>query len=150
MYSLLLLLQYFYYVIIGVVSGTSMGIIGVGSGLLTIPALVFTGLSLQQSVGISLIIQLLPQSLPGAYMYYKKGHVNKKILIITAIVLFGSFIGTTLGSYLVTSDYLSQQLTYRILTVLLFISSLYIGFNHWNINYKDTGIVVSENSIKFD
>ena len=67
MYSFLLL-QYFYYIIIGVISGTSMGIIGVGSGLLTIPALVLTGLSLQQSVGISLIIQLLPQSLPGAYM----------------------------------------------------------------------------------
>ena len=149
MYNLFLLLQYFYYVVIGIVSGTSMGIIGVGSGLLTIPALVLTGLSLQQSVGISLIIQLLPQSFPGAYMYYKKGHVNKKILLITAIVLIGSFVGTTLGSYLVTRDYISQQLTYRILTILLFISSLYIGFNHWNMPYKDMGIV-GENSIKYD
>ena len=148
MYSFLLL-QYFYYIIIGVISGTSMGIIGVGSGLLTIPALVLTGLSLQQSVGISLIIQLLPQSLPGAYMYYNKGHVNKKILIITLIVLICSFVGTTLGAYLVTSNYISQQLTYRILTVLLFISSLYIGFNHWNLPYKDTGLV-GENSVKYD
>ena len=149
MYSLLLILQYFYYAIIGIVSGTSMGIIGVGSGLLTIPALVFTGLSLQQSVGISLIIQLLPQSFPGAYMYYKKGHVNKKILLITAIVLIGSLVGTTIGAYLVTKDYISQQFTYRILTVLLFISSLYIGFNHWNMPFKDMGII-GENSIKFD
>jgi len=144
----LLLLKYFYYIIIGIVSGTSMGIIGVGSGLLTIPALVFTGLSLQQSVGISLIIQLLPQSLPGAYMYYHKGHINKKILIITLIVLIGSFVGTTLGAYLVTTDYISHQLTYRILTVLLFLSSLYIGCNHWNIpDSKDQSI---ETNIKFD
>jgi len=144
----LLLLKYFYYIIIGIVSGTSMGIIGVGSGLLTFPQLVFTGLSLQQSVGISLIIQLLPQSLPGAYMYYSKGFINKKILIITLIVLIGSFVGTTLGAYLVTTDYISHQLTYRILTVLLFLSSLYIGCNHWNIpDYKDQSI---ENSVKFD
>lgn len=140
-------IKYIIYVIIGIVSGTSMGIIGVGSGLLTIPALVFTGLSLQQSVGISLIIQLLPQSLPGAYMYYKKGHINRNILIITIIVLLGSFIGTTLGAYLVTTEYISQQLTYRILTVLLFIASLYIGGNHWNISYKDTSL---ETSVKFD
>ncbi len=143
----LLLLKYFYYVIIGIVSGTSMGIIGVGSGLLTIPALVFTGLSLQQSVGISLIIQLLPQSLPGAYMYYSKGFINKKILIITLIVLIGSFVGTTLGAYLVTKNYISHQFTYRILTVLLFLSSLYIGFNHWNMQYKGHSI---ETNIKFD
>lgn len=118
---------------IGLVSGLSMGIVGVGSGLLTIPALVYTGLSLQQSVGISLIIQLLPQSLPGAYMYYKKGHINYEVISISIIVLIGSLFGTSLGAFLVTGEYITQQLTYRILSVLLFASSLFIGCKYWNI-----------------
>ena len=60
---------YILYLLIGVLSGVSMGIIGVGAGMITIPLLLYTGLSVQQAVATSLIIQLLPQSLPGCLLY---------------------------------------------------------------------------------
>ena len=38
-------LHYIIYFLIGAISGISMGIIGVGAGMLTIPLLLYTGLS---------------------------------------------------------------------------------------------------------
>ena len=53
------------YFLIGALSGISMGIVGVGAGMLTIPLLIYTGLTLQESVGISLIMELANRVLQG-------------------------------------------------------------------------------------
>lgn len=122
-------LDYFYvliYFLIGTLSGVSMGIIGVGAGMITIPLLIYTGLNIKQAVGISLIMQLLPQSLPGVMMYYKNGYIDTSLIIIALIVVLGSLLGIFTGSYLVNYDYVNLRMMYIALTVLLFGSGLYI------------------------
>ena len=103
---------YILYFLIGAISGVSMGIIGVGAGMLTIPLLLYTGLSVQQAVATSLIIQLLPQSLPGVMLYVKKGVINWKLVIISVFLVLGSLVGIYLGSYLVTHDIITTCLLY--------------------------------------
>ena len=122
-------LDYFYvliYFLIGTLSGVSMGIIGAGAGMITIPLLIYTGLNIKQAVGVSLIMQLLPQSLPGVMMYYKMDIIDTSLITIGMIVVLGSLLGIFTGSYLVNYDYVNLRMMYIALTVLLFGSGLYI------------------------
>lgn len=119
-------LQYLIYFLIGTISGLSMGIVGVGAGMLTIPLLIYTGLTMKESVGISLIMQLLPQSLPGVIMYYKNSAINLSIILIAMFVVIGSLVGIYIGSYLVHNDFVNLKSMYTILAFLLIGSGLYI------------------------
>ena len=65
------------YIIIGTLAGLSMGIIGIGAGIITIPLLIYSGMNIRTAVGCSLVMQLLPQSLPGVLLYQKKKNMNK-------------------------------------------------------------------------
>ena len=119
-------LHYLIYFLIGTISGFSMGIVGVGAGMLTIPLLIYSGLTMKQSVGISLIMQLLPQSLPGVIMYYKNGAINLSVILIAMFVVIGSLVGIYMGSYLVHNDFVNLKSMYTILAFLLIGSGLYI------------------------
>ena len=130
------LLHCFLYFLIGAMSGITMGIVGVGAGMITIPLLLYSGLTINQSVGISLIMQLLPQSLPGVMMYYKNGHINRSILAISACVVLGSLIGISMGAYIVNKNLIDLQTIYGLLAALLIFSGFYIIYEH--ILYKDT------------
>lgn len=121
---------YVIYFLIGAVSGTFMGIIGVGAGMITIPLLIYTGLSVKQSVAISLIMQLLPQSLPGVLMYYNENYITYKILFISLFIVLGSFVGIYLGSYLVLEKLVNEDISYIILSLLLILSGIYIMYEH--------------------
>ncbi len=122
----LTILRMILYFLIGALSGISMGVIGVGAGMLTIPLLLYSGLTLHESVGISLIMQLLPQSLPGVILYYKEGSITITTAIIAMFVVIGSLIGIYLGSYLVHNNYINLKFMYGSLASLLIGSGLYI------------------------
>ena len=124
------ILRMILYFLIGALSGVSMGIVGVGAGMLTIPLLIYSGLTLKESVGISLIMQLLPQSLPGVMLYYKEGIVTYTIIWIALFVVFGSLIGIYTGSYLVNNNYINLKLMYGNLAGLLIGSGFYIIYNY--------------------
>lgn len=132
---------YILYLLIGVISGVSMGIIGVGAGMITIPLLLYTGLSVQQAVATSLIIQLLPQSLPGVILYWKKDVVNLKLMIISLFLLIGSLIGIYVGSYLVTNHIIGTEEMHIILATVLLISSLYIFYKEIVHRERDLAII---------
>ena len=118
------------YFLIGALSGISMGIVGVGAGMLTIPLLIYSGLTLQESVGISLIMQLLPQSLPGVMLYYKNGNITYITAIIALFVVIGSLLGIYLGSYLVNNNYINLKFMYGNLAGLLIGSGVYIIYTY--------------------
>jgi len=124
------ILRMILYFLIGALSGVSMGIVGVGAGMLTIPLLIYSGLTLKESVGISLIMQLLPQSLPGVMLYYKEGNVTYTTIWIALFVVFGSLIGIYAGSYLVNNNYINLKFMYCILAGLLISSGFYIIYNY--------------------
>ena len=113
------------YFIIGCITGISMGIIGIGAGLITMPLLILSGLTIKQSVAAIMVMQLLPQSIPGVMNY--KDHI---VWIPTVLVILGSIFGIWLGSHMVKIGFLNEDILYQIITVFLFISSIYFYFNH--------------------
>ena len=135
---------YILYFLIGAISGVSMGIIGVGAGMLTIPLLLYTGLSVQQAVATSLIIQLLPQSLPGVMLYVKKGVINWKLVVISVFLVLGSLVGIYLGSYLVTHDIITTEAMHLILASILLTSSLYIFYKEL-VEHRDKDLAIIDN-----
>ena len=126
----LTIIQIILYFLIGALSGISMGIVGVGAGMLTVPLLIYSGLTLQESVGISLIMQLLPQSLRGVILYYNKGSITYLTIIIALFVVFGSLLGIYLGSYLVNNNFINLKFMYGSLAGLLIGSGLYIIYTY--------------------
>ena len=62
---------------IGMASGLLSGFVGVGGGIIIVPALVFfAGMSQHGAQGTSLFILLLPVGFMAVYNYYKQGHIN--------------------------------------------------------------------------
>ncbi len=86
-------------IIIGVVAGMLSGLIGIGGGIVIVPALVFfLGFSQLKAQGTSLGILLLPVGLLAVTQYYKQGHIDVKVvLIVSASFLIGGFLGSKLA-----------------------------------------------------
>lgn len=86
-------------VIIGVLAGILSGFVGVGGGILIVPALVyFMGMSQHQAQGTSLFILLLPVGIFAVMNYWKTGNVNWKFgLVIACTFLIGGYIGSKLA-----------------------------------------------------
>lgn len=124
MFSLVHQMAFF---VIGSVAGISMGTIGMGAGLIAVPLLIHSGLTVHQSISVIMLMQLLPQSLPGVYNY--REHI---LLEPSVLVIVGSIFGIWLGSHLVVNNYLKEAHIYRIITIFLFISSIYFYYKHWD------------------
>ena len=114
-------IQIINYLLIGTLAGMSMGIVGVGAGIITIPLLIYSGLSIRSAVGVSLVMQLLPQSLPGVLIYNKKGFIPP---IPSILVVTGSVIGIAIGAYMVKHDIITEKMTYQLLSIILIITAI--------------------------
>ena len=83
-------------ILIGLVAGMLSGMVGVGGGIIIVPALVFfLGFSQHQAQGTSLGILLLPAGIFAVMNYYKQGFIDVKVV---AILFVGFVIGGFLGS----------------------------------------------------
>jgi uncharacterized protein len=85
--------------IIGIITGIMAGMLGIGGGLVVIPALVMVlGMSQQAAQGTSLAMMLPPIGILAAYNYYKAGHVDIKIALLLAVAFIaGSYFGSKLA-----------------------------------------------------
>lgn len=86
-------------VIIGILAGILSGLIGVGGGIIIVPALIYVlGMSQHSAQGTSLFILLLPVGILAVMNYWKSGMVNWKFGLIIAIAfVIGGFIGSKLA-----------------------------------------------------
>jgi uncharacterized membrane protein YfcA len=86
-------------ILIGIAAGILGGLVGLGGGLIIVPALVyFIGFSQKTAQGTSLGLILLPVGILGVLQYYKQGHVDFKVVGILAIgFLLGSFLGSRIA-----------------------------------------------------
>src|SRR3954453_23797512 len=83
-------------IITGIASGILSGMVGIGGGIVIVPALIyFLGLSQFQAQGTSLALLLLPVGILGVIQYHKQGYIDYKIVILLAI---GFVAGNYLGS----------------------------------------------------
>ena len=84
---------------IGLLTGSLSGMLGIGGGIIMIPAMVyFLGFTQHQAVGTSLAVMLPPIGAFAAYNYYKAGHVDIKVaLILAATFILGSYLTSKLA-----------------------------------------------------
>ena len=101
--------------LVGLVSGALSGLIGVGGGIIIVPALILIlGYSQQQAQGTSLGLLLLPVGLLAVWNYYKKGYIDIKVVLIMS---FAFVVGGWLGSKLALN--ISQAALKKVFAVIL-------------------------------
>jgi len=89
------------YVVLGLVAGIISGLIGIGGGIIIVPALVFIfGMTQHQAQGTTLALMVPPIGLLAAWTYYKQGYVNLKV---AGLICLGFFVGGLLGARIATS-----------------------------------------------
>ena len=83
-------------VLIGIGAGLLSGLVGVGGGIIIVPALVYAlGFSQKMAQGTSLGILLLPVGILGVWQFYKQGYIDlNAVWIISLAFLVGSYFGS--------------------------------------------------------
>lgn len=86
-------------VLIGLAAGMLSGMIGIGGGVVMVPALVyFLAFGQKDAQGTSLGLFLFPVGLLGVLQYYKQGHVDFKVVAVIAVgFILGSFLGSKIS-----------------------------------------------------
>ncbi len=85
--------------LIGLLAGTMGGMVGLGGGLIIVPAMVYLmGADQKTAQGTSIAIMLPPIGFFAAYNYYKAGFINVKYAAIIALTfLIGGYFGSKLA-----------------------------------------------------
>ncbi len=113
-------------IIIGFAAGILSGLVGVGGGIIIVPALVFfLGFSQLQAQGTSLGLLLLPVGIFAVINYYKAGYIDLKVVGVMCLAFVaGGWFGSKLALRL------DQEVVKKIFAVVLF----YTAFRllHWD------------------
>lgn len=106
--------------LIGLLAGMLSGLIGVGGGIIIVPALVFfLGFTQKEAQGTSLGLLLLPIGILAVINYYNKGLIDVRVVGIMAFTfLVGGFFGSKIALAI------SEAALKRIFAIVLF----YTGF----------------------
>jgi uncharacterized protein len=86
----------FILLMIGLMAGTLSGLVGLGGGVIMVPAMIyFLGMSQHMAQGTSLAVMLPPIGILAVLNYYKNGFVDmKSALILSAAFIIGGFLGS--------------------------------------------------------
>ncbi len=82
------------FILLGLVAGVLSGLIGVGGGVIIVPALLFLfGFTQHKAQGTTLALLVPPIGLSAAWVYYKQGYVDFEaaILVCVGFLLGGLF-----------------------------------------------------------
>lgn len=111
--------------IIGLVAGILSGLIGIGGGIIIIPALIFIlGFTQKTAQGTTLALMVPPIGLLAAWTYYKEGFVDIRA---AAIICVGFIAGSFFGAKYATG--ISQDLLKKIFSVILIMIALKMFFS---------------------
>jgi uncharacterized protein len=120
-------------ILVGIAAGIMGGLVGVGGGIIIVPALVYLlGVSQKTAQGTSLALIMLPVGILGVWQYYKQGHVDFKVVGLLAI---GFFMGSFLGSKIALS--LPQATVKKIFAVLMILIAIKMLFIDKNKDEKE-------------
>lgn len=92
------------FIILGITAGVLSGLVGIGGGVIIVPALVLIfGLSQLKAQGTTTALMVPPIGILAAWTYYRQGFVDLKIavLVCTGFLIggyFGAKIATNLSS----------------------------------------------------
>ena len=108
------------WIVLGLGAGVFGGLLGIGGGLVMIPAMVYVfGMTQHQAQGTSLAVMIPPIGLLAAWRYYVGGHVH---LAMAAYICAGFFLGGLLGANVANA--VSDLWLRKIFGSFLFIVSL--------------------------
>ena len=116
---------FIYLLLIGLAAGFMGGLVGIGGGVIIVPALVIIlGMSQHSAQGTSLMMILFPVGILGVLNYYKQGYVDFKYSGLLAI---GFFVGSYLGSkFSLSLPQLTVKRVFAVVMMLLAIKILFI------------------------
>ena len=111
-------------ILIGLAAGFLSGLVGIGGGIIIVPALVLLlGFTQKQAQGTSLGIMLLPIGILAVIQYYKQGYLNVNyVLIVACAFVVGGFLGSKLALSL------SDEKMKKVFAVILFLISFKMLF----------------------
>ncbi len=86
--------------VIGLMAGTLGGLLGVGGGVVMVPAFTrFLGLSAKQAIGTSMGV-ILFTALSASWRHWQLGNLRPDIIVVVAAVsMAGAFAGASLTAY---------------------------------------------------
>ncbi|MBL0334928.1 MAG: sulfite exporter TauE/SafE family protein [Chitinophagaceae bacterium] len=113
-------------VLVGFSAGILSGLVGVGGGIIIVPALVFfLGFSQQEAQGTSLGLLLLPVGILAVINYYNKGQIDIKVVgIMSVAFILGGYLGSKWALQM------SQETVRRIFAVVLLYTAA--RMLHWD------------------
>jgi uncharacterized membrane protein YfcA len=111
--------------IVGFAAGILSGLVGVGGGIIIVPALVyFLGLSQHSAQGTSLALMLPPIGILAAMNYYKSGMLNVKYALIIAIAfIIGGYFGSK-----ISITYISEALMKKVFGIIMLVAAIKLVF----------------------
>ncbi|MBL7740992.1 MAG: sulfite exporter TauE/SafE family protein [Chitinophagaceae bacterium] len=111
---------------VGLAAGILSGLVGVGGGIIIVPALVlFLGFTQLQAQGTSLGLLLLPVGIFAVINYYRAGNIDFKVVAFMSVAFIaGGWIGSKIALRL------DQDTVKKIFAIVLF----YTAFRllHWD------------------
>jgi uncharacterized membrane protein YfcA len=120
---------------IGLAAGIVSGMVGVGGGIVMVPAMVFfLGYSQKDAQGTMLAMLMVPVVFLSVYNYYQAGHVHIKTAALAAIgFVVGGFLGSKftvlLPETLEIGQYVIQKPVKKIFATVLVVAALRMFFS---------------------
>ncbi len=109
---------------VGLIAGIFSGVIGIGGGIIIVPALVyFLGMNQLTAQGTTLALFLPPIGFLAVYNYYKAGYVDIKSGLIMAITfIIGGYIGSKVS---IALDQNTVKRIFGIVTLLIAVKMIF-------------------------
>jgi uncharacterized protein len=112
------------YILLGLLAGIFSGLVGVGGGIIIVPALVlFFDFTQHHAQGTTLALMVPPIGLLAAYTYYKNGYVDIRV---AALICLGFFIGGFWGAKIAV--YISNALLKKVFAISMIFMGIYMFF----------------------
>lgn len=115
------------YILIGILTGFTIGLMGIGAGVIMIPLLISTGMNITQAIAIGLFLQVIPQTIPALIMHYKNNTLPIKEAVIVTI---SSILGTYIGTYFLINNVIPIKYVYLMMSLLLSLVSYYVFYKY--------------------
>jgi len=109
---------------VGLAAGILSGLIGIGGGVVIVPALVFLfGYSQHKAEGTTLALMIPPIGILAVLPYLKQGHVDVRA---AALICLGFLAGGWIGGHMANS--LSNLVLQRVFAIALFLIAVRMFF----------------------
>jgi uncharacterized membrane protein YfcA len=114
------------YVVLGIAAGIVSGLVGIGGGVLIVPALIFFfGMSQHMAQGTTVAMLVPPIGLMAAWVYYKQGYVD---IPAAALIALGFIAGSIGGARIAVT--LPGPILQKVFGVMVVLIGLKLVFTH--------------------